>query len=360
MSSRPGSCDPGAEPRPVCDGCVAALPRASAGADVSAQPRPGAAGAAVLAVGRVSGDTDIVDAHTGAALGRVAAAAGSGVGSRQEGSGVRGLSFLWDAAEAPAPRLLSCTAGGSVRIHAAQDAGGGPEAREGGGAGPSGDWAALASWAVPKDVLCTVRVVLARLRQVLFSFSCLGVSPSSCVRCARAWTLQGGCWRWAQKAASWVYGTWPRSSECSWARAPSPTTSALSILLTTAQLRSWGRIATRWVWAALMFAVTPLSTAQGAAECLSHVQVLVGTGTHKVRNVNVRAHRRPAMEVDFGTSRVMSLAVEPSGRHPYCHMASKLDFAAHVSKRKVYDSMLGTGGQGCVCGLATRQAASRC
>ncbi len=66
------------------------------------------------------------------------------------------MSFLWDVAEAPA--LLSCTAGGVVRIHAAQPVCCAAEPRDSGDAGPSCEGALRASWEVSKDVLCTVRV----------------------------------------------------------------------------------------------------------------------------------------------------------------------------------------------------------
>lgn len=45
----------------------------------------------------------------------------------------------------------------------------------------------------------------------------------------------------------------------------------------------------------------------------AHVQVLVGTAKHRLRLYDVRAHRRAALDLEFGASRTVSLAVEPEG-----------------------------------------------
>lgn len=49
------------------------------------------------------------------------------------------------------------------------------------------------------------------------------------------------------------------------------------------------------------------------SSALAGMQVLVGTGKHRLRLYDIRAHRRPALDLDFGTSRIVSLAVDPSG-----------------------------------------------
>ena len=57
---------------------------------------------------------------------------------------------------------------------------------------------------------------------------------------------------------------------------------------------------------------------QAAERPCAHVQVLVGTAKHRLRLYDVRAHRRPALDLEFGTSRVTSLAVEPDGECLLC------------------------------------------
>ena len=115
----------------------------------------GAAGMSVLALGRVSGRVDVLDPQTGAMRGHVAAPVCPR--TAQADAAVRGLSVLWDAAGAPA--LLSCTAAGAVRMHAAEHANDVVQLRDGGDAGdagPSCAWMERASWAVSTNVLCTV------------------------------------------------------------------------------------------------------------------------------------------------------------------------------------------------------------
>ena len=70
---------------------------------------------------------------------------------------MRGLSVLWDAAGMPA--ILSCTAAGAVRVHAAESTSGVAQLRDGGDAGvarSSCAWRERASWTVSTNVLCTV------------------------------------------------------------------------------------------------------------------------------------------------------------------------------------------------------------
>ena len=52
-------------------------------------------------------------------------------------------------------------------------------------------------------------------------------------------------------------------------------------------------------------------------------QVLVGTGKHRLRLYDVRAQRRPALDVEFGSARVTALAVEPSGARAPCQWHSR-------------------------------------
>ena len=51
---------------------------------------------------------------------------------------------------------------------------------------------------------------------------------------------------------------------------------------------------------------------------IAHAQVLVGTAKHRLRLYDVRAHRRPALDLEFGASRITSLAVEPEGDCLFC------------------------------------------
>lgn len=70
---------------------------------------------------------------------------------------MRGLSVVWDAAGVPA--ILSCTAAGVVRMHAAESTSDVAQLRDGGDAGvagPSCAWMERASWTVSSNVLCTV------------------------------------------------------------------------------------------------------------------------------------------------------------------------------------------------------------
>ena len=112
----------------------------------------GAAETSVVALGRVSGRVDVLDAQTGATWGHVAAPVHPR--SAQAGSAVRGLSVLWDAAGLPA--VLSCTAAGAVRMHAGDSTSDVAQLRDGGAAGASCAWTERASWTVSTNVLCTV------------------------------------------------------------------------------------------------------------------------------------------------------------------------------------------------------------
>jgi len=117
------------------------------------------------AVGRVSGEADILDARTGARLGRVAAAPGAR--AAQGGARVAGLAFLGGTAQGePAQRLLACTAGGAASVHASErPAGEAQPAGDGGSdaAAAGCEWAAQASWAVGNEVLCMARTADADL-----------------------------------------------------------------------------------------------------------------------------------------------------------------------------------------------------
>ena len=115
----------------------------------------GAAETSVVALGRVSGRIDVLDAQTGAARGHVVAPVHPR--SAQAGSAVRGLSVLWDAAGLPA--VLSCTAAGAVRTHAVESTSDVAQLRDGSDAGVAGAscaWTERASWTVSSNVLCIV------------------------------------------------------------------------------------------------------------------------------------------------------------------------------------------------------------
>ena len=51
----------------------------------------------------------------------------------------------------------------------------------------------------------------------------------------------------------------------------------------------------------------------------ARVQVLVGTAKHRLRLYDVRAHRRPALDLEFGDTRITSLATEPDGERSLCY-----------------------------------------
>ena len=121
--------------------------------------RAGGEAAAAAAVGRVSGEADVLDARTGARLGRVAAAPGGR--AAQGGVRVAGLAFLGGAAQGePAQRLLACTARGAASVHAAERPAGEAEPAGDGGSNAVAvgcEWATQTSWAVGNEVLCMVR-----------------------------------------------------------------------------------------------------------------------------------------------------------------------------------------------------------
>ncbi|KAK9845794.1 hypothetical protein WJX81_002564 [Elliptochloris bilobata] len=190
---------------------------------VSSRSCPGTAGTSLVAVGRVGGHMDVMDAHTGAVRGRV------------------------------------CTAAADRESNAAPPS-------DSGDAAPDCDWTQQASWTVAANVLCM--------------------------------SVDGAESRLAVGSKGSELGVWDLHTQ-------------QRVFLGKGKKPNHIGLVDPAHNSAVAYLPGPDSS-----------QVIVGTGKHRLRLYDVRAQRRPALDVDFGASRITSLAVEPDGLRAWAGDAS--------------------------------------
>eukprot|EP00884_Botryococcus_braunii_P019892 jgi/Botrbrau1/6587/Bobra.0189s0014.1 len=235
----------------------------------------------LMAVARSSSKIEILDAWTGVLCGSVPAVPRV-PGAGPQVRGVTGLSFLHTSDSAP-QRLLSCTRGGVMRIHTHQEA----EAPEDLPQCPS--WLQAASWNVSAEV-CS-----------------LAVAPG------------------AREAAVGTQGT---SQLTVW----DLNTQQRLYLAKGAKPNAIGLVDKPWD-----SALTYLRGGEAR-------KVAVGTGYHKIRIYDVKAQRRPVLEIPFGESRVTSLAADIDGYRVWAGNAVGALRAVDLRVGRLQEGLKGSSG----------------